>query len=641
MASLRSLCILLLLHPLLAVILKPSSPRRWDTLSLTFSGPSLSEKAAPNPFTDFRLDVLITHVSSGTKFAVPGFFAADGNAAISSADTGSKWSVRFTPPRLGRYTFVARFLEGKWAAAGDSGSGTSFDGETGEFVVSEGKWKGKDFRAKGRLEYVGQRYWRWSEGGWMLKMGTNSPENLLAFTGFDGVEDGMTLGFKAHERDWRNGNADWGNGKGKGIVGAINYLSSKGVNSIHAILNTVEGDALGGAHPWISMDQRTRYDVSRLEQWELVFQHAQRQGVALHLSFLETENEALFEHDSSLPLESGFAKSRKVYYREIISRFAHHLGIVFILGEENGWDEEVHNGGGHPWGTGNSLEQRRQFTKYIHSIDPYGIPIIVHTYPPMKEEIYGPMLGGAVDVEGASLQMGRKGSTIREVAEWVAKSEKSGVPWVISSDEFGSDKQGGVGGVPLGETLNSGFRGEWAWGTLLAGGGGFEVFVATADQSLDDFRQLEQAWDEFGRARDFVEGFPFWGMTNATRSVVYEGTGIVQALAKEGEIYVIYVGEETDVGVDLRNWEGTFQVRWYSPRARDGGLEKGTVEKVEAGGVRWVGKAKRNSKKDWVVVVARDPAESIGLRGGGQRISRCSAKDLIGTMAVSVGNLSP
>ena len=56
--------------------------RKWQPLALTFEGPETSEEAQPNPFTDYRLEV--TFHKGSRKFIVPGYFAADGNAAETS-----------------------------------------------------------------------------------------------------------------------------------------------------------------------------------------------------------------------------------------------------------------------------------------------------------------------------------------------------------------------------------------------------------------------------------------------------------------------------------------------------------------------------------------------------------------------------
>ena len=75
--------------------IEPSQALRWQTVTMTFEGPEASEGGAPNPFLDYRMSVRFTHEASGYEAASAGFFAADGNAAESSAKSGNKWRVRF------------------------------------------------------------------------------------------------------------------------------------------------------------------------------------------------------------------------------------------------------------------------------------------------------------------------------------------------------------------------------------------------------------------------------------------------------------------------------------------------------------------------------------------------------------------
>ena len=53
--------------------------RQWHDVVLTFDGPQTSESATPNPFLHYRLDVTFT--KGARKYVVPGYYAADGNAA--------------------------------------------------------------------------------------------------------------------------------------------------------------------------------------------------------------------------------------------------------------------------------------------------------------------------------------------------------------------------------------------------------------------------------------------------------------------------------------------------------------------------------------------------------------------------------
>src|SRR5512147_1728085 len=75
----------------------------WHRVSLTFDGPPTGEESTPNPSRDFRLNVSFTHPASGASFTAPGFYAADGNAAETSAKSGNKWRVHFAPDRTGEW----------------------------------------------------------------------------------------------------------------------------------------------------------------------------------------------------------------------------------------------------------------------------------------------------------------------------------------------------------------------------------------------------------------------------------------------------------------------------------------------------------------------------------------------------------
>ncbi|CAN8074426.1 unnamed protein product [Agarophyton chilense] len=620
-----------------AAEVSPAKPARWELVTIDFEGPRTSEVATPNPFTNFRLDVTFTHHSSKVKHVIPGFYAADGNAAHTSAESGNIWRVRFTPARTGKWSYVASFRKGNFIAVKDiDGVPASFDGESGDFTVGVGEFKAPDLRAKGRLQYVGQRYYRYANGEYKLKLGTNTPENLLAYEGFDG--EPTPLSFESHLKDWRSGDPTWGDsGRGKEMIGAVNYLSKMGVNSLFAISMTVKGDSDGQVHPWRSRSDRIRYDVSKLEQWEIVFDHAERKGISLNLAFCETENEAIFEHEEKISKQTGFALSRKVYYREIIARFSHHLGFATIIGEENGWSEEKKNGGGFPWGVGNTHQQRKIFSRFIRDTDPYKSPIGVHTYPSLKNEVYTPMLGprSGVRHESASLQMGRKWSTYHETKHWVDQSIVHGMPWVVAADEIGADWEGLPGGIPPASAgkPNMSFRAVLCWGNIMAGGAGVEVFSGRVDQSLSNFREFDSIWAEFSRPlRLFDEhNIPFWAM-HAYSDIVSPKKKLnnnqwMYGFAKRGDVYVIYQSGEIEPLLNLSGVTGKFHVRWFNPRpSSSSNLELGSVLTVVGGGAKVeVGKPPFESGRDWAIVVSR----TFPLSNTATKASSVSPHDLI------------
>ena len=83
--------------------------KKWQPVTISFVGPELSETGSPNPFTDFRLNVTFQH--GERKFVVPGYFAADGNAAETSARSGQCWRAQFSG-RGGRMDFQSEFSYG-------------------------------------------------------------------------------------------------------------------------------------------------------------------------------------------------------------------------------------------------------------------------------------------------------------------------------------------------------------------------------------------------------------------------------------------------------------------------------------------------------------------------------------------------
>ena len=170
--------------------------KQWHKVDLTFDGPFAHERdSSPNPFTDLRFTVLFAHESGSPKYTVPGYFATDGNAANSSAESGTKWRAHLSPDKPGKWTWLVSFQLGKGVAIGE-GKGeaiAAFDGQTGSFEVAPTDKTGPDFRAKGRLHYVGKHHLQFAGSkDYFLKAGPDSPETLLAYSSFDGTVAGRS-----------------------------------------------------------------------------------------------------------------------------------------------------------------------------------------------------------------------------------------------------------------------------------------------------------------------------------------------------------------------------------------------------------------------------------------------------------------
>ena len=223
--------------------------KQWHRVTLTFEGPDSSEQATPNPFLDYRLQVKFTN--NKKTYSVPGYYAADGVADESSANSGNKWRVHFMPDSTGAWSFTASFRKGTHIAVSDNpeaGSPTHFDGTKGSFQVGASNKSAPDNRAKGRLDYVKQRYLQFQGNGeYYLKAGPDSPENLLAFEDFDETfshnpQKQFLKDWAPHRQDWIEGDPAWQNGKGKALIGAINYISSQGMNVIYFLTMNILGD---------------------------------------------------------------------------------------------------------------------------------------------------------------------------------------------------------------------------------------------------------------------------------------------------------------------------------------------------------------------------------------------------------------
>jgi hypothetical protein len=355
--------------------------KTWHRVTLTLDGPQTAEDAQPNPFRDYRLQV--TFRQGHRTYTVPGFFAADGNAAETGATAGNKWRVHFAPDAPGEWSYTASFRTGTDVAVDlDSfaGTPTSFDGASGTFRVAPTDRTGRDFRAKGMLRYVGERYLRHAGSNEpFIKGGPGSPENLLAFHDFDGtwdrggaptptLEQGLHR-YEPHVRDWRRGDPTWRGGRGKGLIGALNYIAGKGMNTVYFLTLNWRGDG-DDVWPWVAPETQDRYDVSKLDQWGIVFAHMDSLGIAMTVLFEETELDTIFDG-------GRLGTVRKLYYRELVARFGHHLGVSWNLGEE----------------TNHLPATLREFAGYIRALDPYPHPIVVHNHVHLIPETFDPLLG--------------------------------------------------------------------------------------------------------------------------------------------------------------------------------------------------------------------------------------------------------
>ncbi len=585
--------------------------KKWHKVTLTFDGPQASEAAEPNPFMDYRLNVTFMHEGSGRSHRVPGYFAADGNAANTGADRGNKWRVHFAPDALGTWSYSVSFRKGPNVAVNDrknAGQSAGFmDERTGSFKIGPTDKTGRDFRGKGMLKYVGKHHLRFAETGeYFLKCGADAPENFLAYGDFDGDfktdgrKDNLIKNWGPHIKDWKRGDPTWQGTKGKGIIGAINYLASQGMNVFSFLTLNIGGDDQN-VFLYTTYDERLRIDVSRLAQWEILFEHADKLGMYLHFKTLETENELLLD-------KGDLGPQRKLYYRELIARFGHHLALNWNLGEE------INDA---------STEQKVAWANYFWTQDPYQHHIVIHN----GGDPHYDMLGDVSALTGFSLQTNKSdfSQVHSRTRNYIDRSVAAGKPWVVACDEPGDASHGLI--TDAEDPTRDNARKNALWGNIMAGGAGLEWYFGYqhphSDLTCQDYRTREKLWTQCRYALEFFRKheIPFWNMkcedelTENTDDYVF---------CKPGEVYLVYLKHGGKVELNVA--AGKFTYGWFNPRTGDGldGLLR--TGSVNAG--RRV-EAAAPDTNDWLLVV----------RGSGKLELACEQVPLPGLAPAAKGTI--
>ena len=559
--------------------------KKWHKVTLTFDGLDTSEKADPNPFLYYRLEVRFTHQKNGKSYLVPGYFAADGDAANTRANRGNKWRVHLAPDQTGVWKYSVSFRKGKNVAVSDNkaaGESAGFmDGQTGSFYIGPTDKRRRDFRRKGMLQYVGKHHLRFAETGeYFLKCGADAPENFLAYKDFDGDfkydghKDNFIKDWAPHIRDFKQSDPTWQDGKGKGIIGAVNYLASKGMNVFSFLTLNIGGDDQN-VFPYITYDELLRMDVSRLDQWEIVFEHADKLGMYLHFKTLETENELLLDN-------GDLGTQRKLYYRELIARFSHHLALNWNLGEE------INNA---------TTAQKVAWANYLWTHDPYQHHIVIHN---MNDPHYD-LLGDASALTGFSLQTSKPdfSQVHSRTRNYIDRSVAAGKPWVVACDEPGDATHGLI--TDAEDPTRDNARKNALWGNIMAGGAGVEWYFGYkhphSDLTCQDYRTREKIWNQCRYALEFFRKYeiPFWDMKCQDELTANTDDYV---LCKPGQIYLVYLKHGGKV--QLNAAAGNFSYGWFNPRTGDGLNGLLNTDSVDADGKVEVTAPDKN---DWLLVV--------------------------------------
>lgn len=606
--------------------------KQWHKVTLALDGPYAHEQDnAPNPFTDLAFNVTFTHESGSPAHVVPGYFAADGNAAESGAESGTTWLAHLSPDKTGTWNYRVSFTKGKHAALDGGGEALKpFDGQTGSFQIAASDKTGRDFRAHGRLQYVGRHHLQFAGSKeYFLKAGADAPETMLGYADFDNTQAGKPdkvplKTWQPHLQDWRDGDPIWQGGKGKGLIGALNYLAGKGVNAFSFLTYNAAGDG-DNVWPFIQRRDKLHYDCSKLGQWGIVFDHATTLGLYLHFKMQENEmDDDRRGHEARqgrVPesLDGGsLGPERKLYCRELVARFGHALALNWNIGEENT----------------QSTREVADMLRYLKETDPYDHPRVLHTFPDEQDKKYPPLLGNAHELTGLSLQNSWR-VVHQHTLHWIHSSQKAGKPWVIANDEQnpaglgvpqdigykGTDgiasergkkkDNAGTGDVKSKPYTMHDIRKLTLWGNLMAGGAGVEYYFGYAlpenDLGCEDFRSRDKSWDFCRIALDFFrdEKIPFADMQSADALLGNEQSDNSKyCLAKPGEIYLVYLPDGGSSPLDLSAAAGDFTVSWFDPRT-GGALQAGSVKQVTRGAKVSLGDAPSDAAEDWAILVRK------------------------------------
>jgi hypothetical protein len=493
---------------------------------IELAGPASIGMGDPNPFL---IEVAVTFSGPGGTFVVQGFYDGDGSGEMD----GSVWKVRFTPDAAGVWTYVSSSLEP--SLDGHSGSFNAVD-PTGCTLYTPGGLP--DFDCEGRLEYAGDHYLHFASGQYWFKGGMNDPEDFL--------REGVTMGFATK-------------------IAAIDYLASKGANSLYMLFNNVGGDG-SNLYPWVGNDpmearaNHERYDVAKLAGWEQIFDYLQSKGLVLHL---------VFEDDSGW---TGF--NRELYYRQMVARFGHYNGLLWNIAEE--YNETY------------SADEIKSFAQMISDLDPYDHPLTVHLEGTLSN--WDPFVGDSrFDFTSFQHPLNPLTAHNANAVTWFNKVEASGRPILVSFDEIRYIVPTPYPAVPALDVADSR---HVVWGIYL-GGANHELRIWPDD--VYTYLDFDPHLTDLHRARQFMEQLPFMQM-QPMNDLVEAGQGYV--FAKPGQVYSVYLPAGGQIDLDLTGTTGTFDADWFNPR--DGSYQ--AIGTISGGSVQ---SFTASSTEDWVLLLKK------------------------------------
>jgi hypothetical protein len=291
-------------------------------------------------------------------------------------------------------------------------------------------------------------------------------------------------------------------------------------------------------------------------------------GIQLQFVFEENENDQLSVAGGGVG--HGLTLERKLYYREMVARFAHHQALIWVIGDEsNYWDE---------YATMEALASE------IRALDPYRHPIAFHSkhpcigcpeaYPTIIEQ-YSPYFWFD-SFEATAYQTVPNGYNISTVL--LCSGQASTRKWAHYGDEQSL--------YALPSNLDENRR-KTLWGNLMGGGAGVAWYPGFNDLNqyppgtslcdyfdiaVEDFRLFENYFLQTKIAIDiFQEELPFLEMTanNGLASPSPQGNYVFHRPEDPGQgikaIYAVYRGTGSECNLTIG--PGEHSVEWHNPRS--------------------------------------------------------------------------
>lgn len=593
--------------------------KNYHKTTLNLNGPYRGEQEST--FKNLRFNVTFTSPSN-VSYLVPGYFAADGNSAETSATEGNQWKCHFLPTEEGVWTYVTSFRSGVNVSTSTSlfaGAALApYDNKSGSFTIAPTDKIGTDLRAKGKLQYVNETFLQWSTGEYFYKVGCDSPETILEMPDIDNTF-APTKTFSPHLSDWNTGDPDWQGGKGRSIVGAMNYLAEQGQKVQYFMIHSCYGDGGhinaakgkgGETSPWIGADSFYRYDTSKLAQWQILFDHMASKGLITHLVLSEQENQSYFEDQEG----GSMANGRKLYFRELVARFGYLNGLTWNIGEESGWTAN-----GRRYGTAITTAQQIEQAAYLDSILYYKENIVLHNGPSTQARAlqnYNALTVTQTKFTGAAYQgvydeasYNDGISTYDRLTFFRQRALNNGQPWVISYDEpWNSPKI-------LGTTMFTKWRKQSLWNSIMAGAAGIEMYIAGGDDLIaQDLRPYQTLFEYMDYACSLFmnNNIPLQEMI-PNRNIV-NNSSVNYAMSNSGQGYLAYFPNGGTNNTLTTTTSTLHTIKWYNPRT-GGSLQNGSITTVNGGTAIGIGNPPNGLTLDWVAYVYDANIPTSGMNG--------------------------